>query len=495
MSFEVSNKFLYKKDIHYRLKIKLHSNFCIMDFLEKLITLIDTSIRDDAQVWITMGNIIKSGYSIEIDDLKHIQEHGYDWIVEYQKSLVKITNIQSLKIKYTNNTGYFIEISKNHLSSLPENFILKQTLLQASRYTTQELQDFEEKLLHANEMLVEKEYNEFLKIRSIVQWYFDDLYRLSRNIEYIDFITNGAHIAHERRYVSVDFSQGNHVHIVWGKHPVVSLVQKDFISNDLLLSKKERIHLITWPNMWGKSTFLRQNALLLLMGHMGYFIPAQNANVSLVDKIFSRVGAWDNIFLGQSTFMVEMQEVSFILRNATKNSFIIIDEIGRGTSTYDGMSLAWSILKYIHSELFSKTLFATHYHEIIDHAQKLSWVKNFSVAVGENDQTIVFLRKIIPWSMKKSYGIEVAKLAGIPDSVLMQAREMLQEFEFQKKQSSQLSLEIFQENNKSSDNDIIKYDKSYKIIDSLEKLKINELTPLQALTMLSDFQQEVKKIK
>lgn len=466
-----------------------------MDFLQKLISLIDDSIRDDAQMVITAGNIIKSGYSKQIDELKNIQENGYDWISNYQKSLIEQTKMNSLKIKYTNNTGYFIEISKSHIQNIPESFILKQTLLQASRYTTSELQEFEEKLLHSNELLIAQEYEEFLNIRSIISSYFDDLYVLSRKIEYIDFISNGASIAQERQYVKVDVSTWDGIDIRGGKHPVISLVQKDFISNDLSLSHTDRIHLITGPNMWGKSTFLRQNALLLLMGHMWYYIPAQKASISLIDKMFSRVGAGDNIFLGQSTFMVEMQEVSYILRNATKQSFIIIDEIGRGTSTYDGMSLAWAILKYIHSELFSKTLFATHYHEIIDHAQKLSGVKNFSVAVGENDETIVFLRKIIPGSMKKSYGIEVAKLAWIPDIVLNYAKEILKEFEFQKHQGTQLSLGIFQKNIDNDINDRVRDTKNKEIIDSLQKLNINELTPLQALATLSQFQEEVKKIK
>ncbi len=462
-----------------------------MQFLDEIISLIENSIRDDAEQLITWWNIIKDWFSAEIDADKEIVTQGHFWISQYQKTLIELTHISSLKIKFTQNFWYFIEIQKSHISKIPDFFIQRQSLLQAYRYTTEELQDFEEKLFSATQTLAQKEYDTFLSIRDTVVWHFHDIYNISRKIGYVDYLSNGASISSKRNYKTPVFSQKYDIEIVAGKHPVLALWGKEFVSNDLNLSRSEFVHVITGPNMGGKSTFLRQNALLLLMAHMWYDIPCQEARIWKIDKIFSRVGAGDNLYLGQSTFMVEMQEIAYILRSATQRSFIIIDEIGRGTSTYDGMSLAWAILQYNHTYIKAKTLFATHYHEIIDHAKQLSGVKNFSVAVGENNENIVFLRKIIPGGIKKSYGIEVAKLAGMPDTVLSLAKNMMQELEKSQKfqQLSLIGESIFQEK---ESKDLEKYE---SVFSYMRKLDLNTLTPLQSLQALYEIQDQVKKIK
>lgn len=459
---------------------------------DQIIELIDTSIRDDAENLITAGNIIKSGYNSEVDELRSLQSQGHFWISEYQARLIQETKISSLKIKYTQNFGYFIELTKNHSTQAPQYFILKQSLLQVSRYTTEELQAFETKLFSSEDTLIQKEYALFLEIRATIKKQYNEIYAWSRNLEYIDYLSNGAYLSAQRNYIFPHMTQDAQIQIEAWKHPTISLKQKDFISNSLSLHKKEFIHVITGPNMGGKSTFLRQNALLILMAHMGYPIPAWKAQITKVDKIFSRVWAGDNLFLGQSTFMVEMQEIAYILRNATSQSFIIIDEIGRGTSTYDGMSLAWSILEHIQKNIGAKTLFATHYHEIIDHAGELPWVRNYSVAVGENNESIVFLRKIIPGGIKKSYGVEVAKLAGIPEKVLENARKMMKSLELgQSGKQLTLSLDIpFSANPVSSAPNSLS-----KIERKLQDINVNQLTPLDALHLIVQFQEEMKKIK
>jgi len=364
-----------------------------MKLLNELIELIDTAIDPDTDNVLTQWGIIAKGYNKEIDTYRNIIEKWHEWIADYKRELIEKTQIKNLRIKYTNNTGYFIEVSKNHISHLPEEFIHIQTLVSAVRYSTPSLQKFQSDSQLASSALYDIEYNSFLEIRNSVSWYFEYLYWLSRKIEKLDFYTNAAHISLKNNYITPKFSSQYAIDIVWWRHPVMEQVVDDFIKNDISL-KNQYIHVITWPNMWWKSTFLRQNALLILLSHIWFDIPATSAQISITDRIFSRVWSWDNLFLGQSTFMVEMQEIAYILRNSTEKSFIIIDEIWRGTSTYDWMSLAWSILQYIHNTIKAKTLFATHYHEIIDFSTELSWAENYSVAVWENDKNIIFLRNL-----------------------------------------------------------------------------------------------------
>ena len=464
-----------------------------MDFLDDIIQLIDDAISDDADIVITSGNIIKAWYNSEVDIQRKVIEESEAWISEYQKRLIHETSIQTLKIKFSSAQWYFIEIPHSQNSKILSSFIPRQSLTSVSRYTSIELREFESKLQIANSELYEREYNIFLHIRNTIQWHYNNIYTISRNISHLDFLGNGAYISLLHWYNTPKITSHYTLDIDWGKHPVISLSERDFISNSLNLNAKNYIHVITWPNMWGKSTYLRQNALLILMSHVWYDIPCRSAEIWLIDQIFSRVWAGDNLYLGQSTFMVEMQEISYILRHSTKKSFVIIDEIGRGTSTYDGMSLAWSILEHNQKRIWAKTLFATHYHEIIDYAENLNGVSNASVSVGENESNIVFLRKIIPGGIKKSYGIEVAALAGMPQEVLWNARKRMSELT-QKHQNTQLQIpeySLLWDNIKNNQNS---RDKSQGIILKLKNLDLERISPIECLQKISEIQQEIKEI-
>lgn len=466
-----------------------------MKVLNKLIDLIEQSIDENADNILSNGNIIAPWYKEDVDEYREVLQKWHEWISTYKQELIDITWIKTLRIKYTHNTGYFIEIPKNQVGNIPEDFIHKQTLVSAQRYTTIKLQDFQLKSDTANSQLSELEYNYFLNIRNDILIHFDYLYELSRKVEKIDFFSNAANISLKYNYTTPKIWSHYNLKIIWWKHPVMERGVDDFISNDIDLNSSQYIGVITGPNMWWKSTYLRQNALLILLSHVWYDIPAKSASIPITDRIFSRVGSWDNLFLGQSTFMVEMQEIAYILRNATEKSFVIIDEIWRGTSTYDGMSLAWSILQYTHDTIKSKTLFATHYHEIIDFSSALWWVWNFSVAVWENSESIVFLRKIIPGWIKKSYGIEVAGLAGIPRLVLDQARETLQHLH---SDNSFKQLTLWVVSSENIKNDLPNYDKINEynnLKKEIESIDINNISPLEAQRELERIQQQVKKQK
>ncbi len=405
-----------------------------------IINLIDSAIMQDWVNTLTSGWIINDWYNNEVDKYRGIIKNSKDWLANYQTKLVGKSGISKLKIKYTNASGYFIEISKSQISQVPDSFIHKQSLVNASRFITPELKDFEKDLMNAEGILSELEYNLFLELREKILDSFEDIKQISKKSGYIDFGNWLAKVAYENNYSRPKVSNSYDLKIQNWRHPIIEQIQKDFISNSLDLNKNSFVHTITWPNMWGKSTFLRQNALIILLAHIWSFIPASKAEIPLTDKLFSRVWATDNLYLWQSTFMVEMQEVANILNNSTKNSFVIIDEVGRWTSTFDWMSLAWAILKENHDNIKAKTLFATHYHELIDESKSLKWVANFSVAVWENDENLIFLRKIIPWGLKKSFWLQVAKLAGLSENVLKTAKDMLLNLE--KSNIHQLSLNL-----------------------------------------------------
>ncbi|PIE84950.1 DNA mismatch repair protein MutS [Candidatus Gracilibacteria bacterium] len=459
-----------------------------MEEIKKIIKIIDDSILEDSKNSITSGGIIKDTYNEEIFNYRDIILNSKDWLSNYQIKLSKETGIGNLRIKFTSASGYFIEISKSQVSKVLPNFIHKQTLVNASRYITVELKEFEQKLLEAERILAEKEYEIFLEIRAVILSKFEAIKKVDHKIAYIDFVCSLSYVSLNNDYCRPMIGQKPEINIVGGRHPVIENIEKDFISNELILNNNDYIHIITGPNMGGKSTYLRQNSLIILMAHIGSFVPAKEVKISVIDKLFSRVGASDNLFLGQSTFMVEMQEMANIINNSTEKSFIIIDEIGRGTSTYDGISLAWSILKYIHSNIKAKTLFATHYHELIDESLSLKGVSNYSVAVGENDKNLVFLRKIIPGGIKKSFGIEVAKIAGINDSILKEARNMLKnlELEHHKLKGNQLSLEDFSLNQIKVKSESLSY-----LENELKNLDINSLTPLDAMIKISHWKKKI----
>ena len=468
-----------------------------MENIKNIIDLIDGSIRDDAELNIMWWWIIKDWFDEQVDYFNQLINNSQKWLIDYQRELSEKYSLSTLKIKYTNASGYFIEIPKSQISKIPDIFIHKQTLVNASRYITIELKEFEEDILSAEWKKSEKEYELFLNIREKILDNFSNIKTVWDNIWYIDFIASLSEIAYLWNYVKPKVYKNYNISVIWWRHPVIEQSEIDFISNDLDLTKQEFVHIITWPNMWGKSTFLRQNALIVLMAHLGSFVPAKEANIPITDKIFSRIWANDNLYLGESTFMVEMQEIANILNNSTEKSFVIIDEVGRWTSTYDWMSLAWAILKENHDNIKAKTLFATHYHELIDESKNLKWVDNFSVAVWENKEldsegnentfgwNLVFLRKIIHWWIKKSFWLEVAKIAGLSNSIITEAKKMLQELELEhnKISWSQMLLWSIESDINISKKDI--YCKS-KVEQELKKIDINNLTPMEALIKINE---------
>ena len=432
----------------------------------------------------TSWEIIADFYDEKVDEYRKIISTANDWLAKYQAKLITENNISTLKIKYTWPSWYFIEIPKSQVSKIPEDFIHKQTLVWASRYITLELKEFEAKFLEAQNEKANREYEIFLKIREEILDNFNDIKEISDKITNIDFLSTLSQVAYDNNYVRPEIFDGYDLEIISWRHPVIEKWVSDFISNDLNLTKKEFVHIITWPNMWWKSTFLRQNALIILMAHIWSFVPARFAKIPLTDKIFSRVWANDNLFLWQSTFMVEMQEVANILNNSTKNSFVIIDEVWRWTSTYDGMSLAWAILRENHDNIWAKTLFATHYHELIDESKILKWVKNFSVAVWENEENLVFLRKIISGWIKKSFWLEVAKIAWIPESTLIEARNILKTLEEKYEKPVQqwlFSVEV--------EPKVI--EKKSEVEEELKNLDLNNLTPMEALNKLFELRKKL----
>jgi len=449
--------------------------------ISTLVDLIWKALRPESIRLQTHEGIIAAWFDKRTDELRATLEHATDWLSNYTADLIRHTGISTLKIKYSALGGYSIEIPHSQQSKVPENFLHKTTLTNTMRYTTQELADFERRISTANSELFEREAEIFSDICQEVEKYFQEIQEISAQIGVIDFLYGWAQVAYENNYTKPILTDQDTLDIEDGRHAIGEKKEKQFISNSLHLDSKQYIHLISGPNMGGKSTFLRQNALLILQAHMGYFIPSKRAIIPLTDKIFSRIGASDNLFDGSSTFMVEMQEVAYILHNATKKSFLIIDEIGRGTSTYDGLSLAWSILRYIHDDIGAKTLFATHYHELTDVATQLQHAANFSVGILENEDNILFLRKIIPGSLKKSYGIHVAGLAGLPKKVLQNAKDFLQTFE--KTHTVQLSF--------LPSVSIPEPSTSSRIEKEIKTLDLNNMTPFQALSTLQDLQKKL----
>lgn len=402
-----------------------------LDELTDIKDLLSKAILDDPSINIKEGNIIKDGFNQEVDSLRTAKLHGKEWIAALENREREFTGIKSLKVGYNKVFGYYIEISKANYDAIPEGrYIRKQTLANAERFITQELKEMEDKILGAEEKLISLEYNLFVEIRDTIEKEIPRLKQSARIIGALDALSTLAVVAVENDYVKPSINEEGIIEIKEGRHPVVEKVigKGEFVSNDTFLNQNDnRLLLITGPNMAGKSTYMRQVALITLMAQIGSFVPAKSANISICDKIFTRIGASDDLAGGKSTFMVEMWEVSNILKNATSKSLVLLDEVGRGTSTYDGLSIAWSVIEYIskNNKLKCKTLFATHYHELTKLEGVIEGVKNYSVAVSEIDDNIIFLRKIVEGGADQSYGIEVAKLAGLPQEVINRAKEIL----------------------------------------------------------------------
>ena len=405
-----------------------------LDDLNDLYNLVNESILEEPSITLKDGNIIKSDFNEELKELRNISKNGAYMIKEIENEERENTGVKSLKIGFNKVFGYFIEITKANLNTakIDESYIRKQTLSNAERFITPKLKEIEDKILNAEEKIKSLEYEIFVNIRNEIYKNIDRIQKVSKTIANIDVFVSLATVAYINNYVRPNINEDDKLDIKNGRHPVVENIvgEENFVPNDTYLNTGENIiNIITGPNMAGKSTYMRQTAVIALMAHIGSFVPAEYANIPILDRIFTRVGASDDLSQGQSTFMVEMSEVSHILKNATDKSLVILDEIGRGTSTYDGISLAWSIVEYIQSKIKCKTLFATHYHELTDLENEFSEVKNYSIAVKEDDDNIIFLRKIIPTGADKSYGIYVAKLAKLPDEVINRSREILSDLE------------------------------------------------------------------
>ena len=400
--------------------------------LPELVEIITVAIVDEPPLAVKEGGLIKEGYEATLDELRSATRDGKDWIARLQQQEIEKTGINTLKIRFNSVFGYFLEVTKSQLEKVPATWVRKQTVANAERFVTSELKEVEGKILGAEERSTKLEYELFLKVREAVLGRLKEIQKLAQALAHLDVLASFAEIARLQSYCRPVVGEEGVLEIREGRHPVLdqSLLDERFVPNDTDLDlAKQQLVLITGPNMAGKSTFIRQVALLALLAHTGSFLPATSARVDLIDRIFTRIGASDDLSRGQSTFMVEMSETANILNNATQRSLVILDEIGRGTSTFDGLSLAWSIVEYIHNQIGAKTLFATHYHELTELGTRLPRVKNYNVAVREWNEQIIFLRKIVAGGTDKSYGIQVARLAGVPKQVLERAREILSNLE------------------------------------------------------------------
>lgn len=460
-----------------------------MDNLTDICELIENNIDEETGNKITDGNLIKRGVDEKLDELIRIRDNGSQMIIEMEQLEREQTGIKNLKIKYNKVLGYFYEITNSNFDLVPEHFVQKATLTGSRRYVTQELNELEQKMLSANEQIVDIQIRIFENIKNQIILNVDRIQQTVDSIAFIDVLQSLGFVADRNQYVKPVITDDKSIRIVGGRHPVVEALSKNqFVPNDTILDTNEnRMNVITGPNMAGKSTYMRQTALITVMAQIGSFVPASSAIISPVDRVFTRVGASDNLATGQSTFMVEMNEVANILNNATNNSLLILDEIGRGTSTYDGLSIAWAVLEYIVTEkdLGCKTLFATHYHELTELANKLDGVNNYCVTVKEVGENIIFLHKIREGYIDHSYGVHVAKIAGLPNKVIKRANEILKLLEDStNKPSVSNEEEIDYRTVKSVKTDI---DYGSIILKELESVDIDKITPLEALKLLSDF--------
>lgn len=465
-----------------------------LDSHKDLYDLIDKAINDDPPSTIKDGGIIKDGYNKFVDEFRNIKSHGKEMLEEIEANERKNSGINQLKIGYNKVFGFYMEVSKSNLAKVPPHFERKQTLVGAERFITAQLKELESKMLGADEKLGDIEYGLFLEIRKFASEQSPLLRVLSKKIAEIDAVASLAETAVKNGYVRPVIDDSGVIEIKNGRHPVVETkTGNSFVPNDFLLdAENARLILITGPNMSGKSTYLRSAALISIMAHMGSFVPAAQARICLLDRIFTRVGASDNLARGESTFMVEMLETSNILSNATKNSLIILDEIGRGTSTFDGISIAWSVVEYILNKLGAKTLFATHYHELTEIAEAGKGAANYTVQVREWEKEIIFLRKVVPGSADKSYGIYVGKLAGLPEEVTMRAEEILSRLEKHESIADEKTGSAPGGKKERIYQPILVFDDSHPAIEELKNLDANNLTPIEALQIIHELKKKAE---
>lgn len=480
-----------------------------MDALEDLCTLVKDAIREDPPIAMKEGNIIRDGYNEEVDKLRRAKSDGKDWLAKLENDEREKTGIKNLRIKYNKVFGYYLEVTNSYKDMVPDYYTRKQTLANAERYITPELKELEDMILGAEDRLYALEYELYSQVRDTIASEIERIQKTAKAVAALDAFASLAVVAERNNYTRPKINEKGVIDIKEGRHPVVErMIPNDmFIANDTYLDdKKHRISIITGPNMAGKSTYMRQTALIALMAQIGSFVPAKSADIALSDRIFTRVGASDDLASGQSTFMVEMTEVANILRNATSKSLLILDEIGRGTSTFDGLSIAWAVVEYISDSrlLGAKTLFATHYHELTELEGKISNVNNYCIAVKEKGDDIVFLRKIVKGGADKSYGIQVAKLAGVPDLVIDRAKEIVEELA-EGDITARVSEIAVREKSAKKKPKVKKYDevdmaqmslfdtvKDDDVLEELKNLDVGNMTPIDALNTIYRLQNKLK---
>ena len=470
-----------------------------LEILLEIYNKIETIVEDEPPFSVREGGMIKDSINEELDELRRISKLGKDFILDIEQREKERTGINSLKIKYNKVFGYFIEITKANQHLVPQDYIRKQTLLNSERYIVPDLKEYEEKVITAKSKIEALEYEIFKKLTAEIKVQIESLYRLANRIANIDIITNFAHIATKNSYVKPEITEDNSLEIRGGRHPIVEklIPAGDYVKNDVVLDDEKNLIILTGPNMSGKSTYMKQVALNIIMSHIGSYVAADYAKIPIVDKIFTRVGASDDLLTGQSTFMLEMTEVASVLNSATDKSFIILDEIGRGTSTYDGISIATAITEYIHNKIGAKTIFATHYHELTELEKELEKAINFRVEVKEDGKNVVFLREIVKGGADKSYGIEVAKLSGVPQEVLTRSKKILKKLETRKNlienkiKAEQMMLfgNNFEEEEVEEETVAVSETEN-KVLDLLKNLDLNSMSPLESLLKLS----EIKKM-
>ena len=484
--------------------------------------IIDDSINEDAPFSVREGGIIKSGYNAELDEIRNIMNSGKDFLLDIEQREREATGIRNMKIKFNKVFGYFIEITKANLDMVPEHYIRKQTLSNSERYITPELKKYEDTIINSKAKIEDLEYHLFKEISGKLKEHRKILSELAERLAYIDVMVSFAVSAIENDYTKPEMNEEYSFEIEGGRHPVVEKLigRTDYVSNDTVFTEKESFIVLTGPNMSGKSTYMKQIALISIMAQIGSFVPAKKANLSIIDKYLTRIGASDDILSGQSTFMVEMSEVSNILNNATERSLIILDEVGRGTSTTDGVSIATAISMYIHDKIGAKTVFATHYHELTDLENKFAHIVNYRIEVDEKQGKVMFLRNIVKGGADKSYGIEVAKLAGLPKEILVESKKVLKRLE-QKKELIEKTVDVHQlslfggnlefednfdeaekdfknvENNQFYEEKLAQIEeekeKLRKIMNKIEDYDINNITPMDAMKFLFELKENMKK--
>jgi len=476
----------------------IHADF---DELADLYQLLEASINEEPPITIKEGGIFKEGYLEEIDRLKNAKSECKNWIAELEAKEREATGIKNLKIKYNKVFDYYFEVTNSFKNMVPDYFIRKQTLANAERYTTSELNELSGTILGAEDKLFALEYETYVRLRDTIGSSLTRVQKMAHYIAEIDALASLSYVAVKNNFTRPHINQEGIIDIRDGRHPVVEkmLGSQSFIANDTYLNNQEsRISIITGPNMAGKSTYMRQTALIVLMAQIGSFVPASYANIGICDRIFTRVGASDDLASGQSTFMIEMNEVANILRNATSLSLIILDEIGRGTSTFDGLSIAWAVVEYIADKdiIGAKTLFATHYHELTELEGKLSSVNNYCIAIKEDGDNIVFLRKIIKGGADRSYGIQVARLAGVPEQVLTRAREICNQLVdsdiASKAKNISVSHSPVQKDNSYEQLSIFQTPVEMSVANELKTIDLDNMTPLKAMLYLHELQDRLK---